>query len=369
MSVPILTLKLTLLSPVSIFGITSVQGIKGDTGDTGPQGEQGTPASLQNIDDRIVVQLATEGTIRAAIDIVSDSLDTHEADTANPHSVTKAQVGLTNVDDTSDADKPVSTLTQAALDLKADLVDGLVPANQLPSYVDDVLEYANLAAFPATGTAGKIYVAIDSNLTYRWSGSAYAVLDPSLALGETSSTAYRGDRGKTAYDHSQSTGNPHGTTKSDIGLGNADNTSDVNKPISTATQTAIDLKADTTYVTAKTIRSLDYALSDQTTAIATGTPLTCRVPYAFTISSVKASLKTAQVSGSLFTLDIKKNGTSIFSTLLTFDNTEKTTTTAATAAVLSSTSLADDDELTFIVTQVGNSTAIGLVVYIIGYPT
>jgi hypothetical protein len=66
----------------------------------------------------------------------------------------------------------------------------------------------------------------------------------SLALGETESTAYRGDRGKIAYDHSQITGNPHGTTKADIGLGNVNNTSDLDKPISNATQTALDLKAD-----------------------------------------------------------------------------------------------------------------------------
>lgn len=79
--------------------------------------------------------------------------------------------------------------------------NGLVPSSQLPSYVDDVLEYASKSAFPATGTAGKIYVALDTNLTYRWSGSAYVEISPSLALGETSSTAYRGDRGKTAYDH------------------------------------------------------------------------------------------------------------------------------------------------------------------------
>ena len=65
-----------------------------------------------------------------------------------------------------------------------------------------------------------------------------------LELGETSSTAYRGDRGKIAYDHSQTTGNPHGTTKNDIGLGNVDNTSDLNKPISTATQTALNNKLD-----------------------------------------------------------------------------------------------------------------------------
>lgn len=94
----------------------------------------------------------------------------------------------------------------AAADLsgKADLVNGLVPASQLPSYVDDVLEYANLAAFPAEGETGKIYVALDNNLTYRWTGTVYGVLNPSLALGETMDTAYRGDRGKTAYDHSQS---------------------------------------------------------------------------------------------------------------------------------------------------------------------
>lgn len=110
------------------------------------------------------------------------------------------------------------------LTTKADLVGGTVPANQLPSFVDDVLEFANLAAFPGTGEAGKIYIALDTNLTYRWSGSAYAMLDPSLALGETSGTAYRGDRGKTAYDHSLvTTGNPHSVTKADVGLSNVEN--------------------------------------------------------------------------------------------------------------------------------------------------
>ena len=128
---------------------------------------------------------------------------------------------------------------------KADLVDGKVPASQLPSYVDDVLEFNTLADFPATGESGKIYVAKDTNKTYRWGGSGYVEISASLALGETSSTAYRGDRGKTAYDHSQLVAdNPHNTTKSMIGLGNVDNTSDTNKPISTATQTALNLKAD-----------------------------------------------------------------------------------------------------------------------------
>ena len=185
---------------------------------------------------------------------------------------------------------------------------GKVPSSQLPSYVDDVEEYANLAAFPVTGESGKIYIALDTNLTYRWGGTAYVEISPSLALGETSSSAYRGDRGKIAYDHSQLTsGNPHNVTKSDVGLsnvpnldatnpvnivqtasyrfvtdtekstwngkenaitagttaqyyrgdktfqtldktavglGNCDNTSDTNKPISSATQTALDNKSD-----------------------------------------------------------------------------------------------------------------------------
>ena len=167
---------------------------------------------------------------------VSD-LISHLSNKSNPHGVTKSQVGLGNVTNTADADKPVSTAQQAALNKKMDLslkgaaggvaeldADGKVPAAQLPSYVDDVLEYNALAEFPETGETGKIYVAKDNNKTYRWSGTAYVEISASLALGETASTAYRGDRGKIAYDHSQVTsGNPHGTTKSHVGLGNVPN--------------------------------------------------------------------------------------------------------------------------------------------------
>lgn len=95
---------------------------------------------------------------------------------------------------------------------------GKVPSSQLPSFVDDVQEYPTRGDFPETGQDGTIYVAEDTNLTYRWSGSAYVEISPSLALGETASTAYRGDRGKAAYDHSQITnGNPHGTTAAQVG--------------------------------------------------------------------------------------------------------------------------------------------------------
>ena len=89
---------------------------------------------------------------------------------------------------------------------------GRVPSSQLPSYVDDVIEgYLYDSKFykesahttQITGETGKIYVDLTSNKTYRWSGSAFAVISETLALGETSTTAYRGDRGKIAYDHSQ----------------------------------------------------------------------------------------------------------------------------------------------------------------------
>ena len=102
-----------------------------------------------------------------------------DARIAVAHTHVKGEVGLGNVDNTSDAAKPISTATQAALDGKqaagsyATLIGGTVPASQLPSYVDDVLEYATLSAFPATGETGKIYVSTGTNKTYRWSGSAY----------------------------------------------------------------------------------------------------------------------------------------------------------------------------------------------------
>lgn len=106
------------------------------------------------------------------------------------------------IDDTSE--NPVQNKVIAtALDSKADLVDGKVPTSQLPSFVDDVESYADLASFPATGEDGKIYVAKDTNKTYRWDGTDYIEIPDGLALGETSSTAYRGDRGKIAYDDSQ----------------------------------------------------------------------------------------------------------------------------------------------------------------------
>jgi len=110
------------------------------------------------------------------MDKIDAALSSHELDTNNPHDVTKTQIGLSNVDNTSDLDKPISALTQTALNLKADNLD----------------------------------------LT----------------------------------THTTNTSNPHGVTKAQVGLSNVDNTSDLNKPISSLTQTALDLKADGTIVTA-----------------------------------------------------------------------------------------------------------------------
>lgn len=96
----------------------------------------------------------------------------------------------------------IATSAKGAVNGVAELdANGKVPSSQLPSYVDDVLEYSSKSSFPTTGETGKIYVDTGTNLTYRWSGSAYVEISQSLALGETSSTAYRGDYGKAAYAH------------------------------------------------------------------------------------------------------------------------------------------------------------------------
>lgn len=78
--------------------------------------------------------------------------------------------------------------------------NGLIPSSLLPSYVDDVEEYANKADFPATGESGKIYIDTSTNITYRWGGTDYVGIGSDLALGETSSTAYAGDKGKANAD-------------------------------------------------------------------------------------------------------------------------------------------------------------------------
>lgn len=113
--------------------------------------------------------------------------------------------------------------------------------------------------------------------------------------------------------------------------------------------------------------SIIIAASDETSAITAATnKVKFRMSYAFTVSAVRASLSTAQSSGSIFTVDINESGTTILSTKLTIDNNETTSTTAATAAVISDTALADNAEISVDVDQIGNGTAKGLKVVIVG---
>lgn len=146
---------------------------------------------------------------------------------------TKSEVGLGNVDNTSDATKKTNftgsiasgntgfvtggdAYTALSGKLNANLKGvangvaeldstGKVPSSQLPSFVDDVIEVDDYAHLPITGESGKIYVTKDTNKTYRWSGTAYVEISESLALGNTHSTAFYGDWGKTAYDHATET--------------------------------------------------------------------------------------------------------------------------------------------------------------------
>lgn len=116
--------------------------------------------------------------------------------------------------------------------------------------------------------------------------------------------------------------------------------------------------------------TITLACSDETTAItATTDKIKFRMPYPFTLSAVRGSLSTAQSSGNIFTVDVNDSGTTILSTKLTIDNNEKTTTTALTPLVISDTALGDDAEITVDVDQIGNGTAKGLKVYLIGVRT
>lgn len=162
--------------------------------------------------------------VLAKTNAIEASVSSHIGNKANPHEVTKAQIGLANVENKSSTQirseltkenvtnalgyTPIDERRIGAASGVASLdASGRIPASQIPGGFDNIGEYDNLAAFPTTGEEGKIYVAKDTNLTYRWTGSQYVEISPSLALGETATTAYRGDRGKVAYDHSQVSGN------------------------------------------------------------------------------------------------------------------------------------------------------------------
>lgn len=118
--------------------------------------------------------------------------ETHIANQNNPHNVTKSQVGLSNVTNDAQVKRSEMGVANGVALLNS---EGKISSSYLPSYVSAVITADSYSALPTTGEEDKIYVTKDTNLTYRWSGTAYVEISPSIALGETSTTAYAGDKG------------------------------------------------------------------------------------------------------------------------------------------------------------------------------
>lgn len=127
--------------------------------------------------------------------------------------ITKVNIGLGNVSNDAQVKRSEMGVANGVATLDN---TGKVPSSQLPSYVDDVLEYGDITIFPQPGETGKIYVAQNDGKTYRWSGTAYAEISSSLALGETSSTAYAGDKGKKNAEDIKNLQDEMGDVEDDI---------------------------------------------------------------------------------------------------------------------------------------------------------
>lgn len=151
---------------------------------------------IDGLDDKIDKEIADR---EAEIDRIENKFDgvTDELEAALQKEIEDRKAGDTTI--TNSLNAFISTKGQPGGLAELDST-GKVPAAQLPSYVDDVLEFSTKAQFPQTGETGKIYVAKDTNLTYRWTGTQYLEISQSLALGETPSTAYPGDKGKANRD-------------------------------------------------------------------------------------------------------------------------------------------------------------------------
>lgn len=151
---------------------------------------------IDDLDDKIDKEIADR---EAEIDRIENKFDgvTDELEDALQKEIEDRKAGDTTI--TNSLNAFISTKGQPGGLAELDST-GKVPAAQLPSYVDDVLEFSTKDQFPQTGETGKIYVAKDTNLTYRWTGTQYLEISQSLALGETPSTAYPGDKGKANRD-------------------------------------------------------------------------------------------------------------------------------------------------------------------------
>lgn len=144
-------------------------------------------------------------------------------------SLAKGDVGLGNVDNTSDASKPVSTATQTALNLKAPLASPTFTGN---------LTTPTVTISSGTPGSGKVLTASDSSGNATWTTPTTGVTDHTLLTNIGTNTHAQID------SHIANTSNPHSVTKSQVGLANVDNTADANKPVSSATQTALNLKSN-----------------------------------------------------------------------------------------------------------------------------
>lgn len=151
---------------------------------------------IDNLDDKIDKEIADR---EAEIDRIENKFDgvTDKLEEALQKEIEDRKAGDTTI--TNSLNAFISTKGQPGGLAELDST-GKVPAAQLPSYVDDVLEFSTKAQFPQIGETGKIYVSKDTNLTYRWTGTQYLEISQSLALGETPSTAYPGDKGKANRD-------------------------------------------------------------------------------------------------------------------------------------------------------------------------
>ena len=236
-------------------------------------------ATTTQLNDEIIARENADLGLQNQINTNKDTMDGHIANTSNPHQVTKAQVGLDNVDNTSDLDKPISTATQTALDLKMPISTKYgaalsltinsttyVVTAQLKDQDGNNLGTAQTIDLPLESVVvsgaydsdtKEVILVLENGSEIRFSVAdlisglqseitAQNPLDADLVNDGTSAHKFVTATEKTNWNnHIASTNNPHQVTKAQVGLGNVDNTSDLNKPISTATQTALNTKQDT----------------------------------------------------------------------------------------------------------------------------